>query len=114
MANCLDFMLQLTLYFMVMPNDNAVIRRNGLQAASKYSLAKAPKLVDIISAVPEEQRAILLPRYSPAWQFPALLALHDTASHGSFRVTGLNSRSIQAVKTKKNGIKRTMQSQADQ
>ncbi|KAK9866737.1 hypothetical protein WJX84_004414 [Apatococcus fuscideae] len=31
-------------------------------AASKYSLAKAPKLVDIISAVPEEQRAILLPR----------------------------------------------------
>ena len=33
-----------------------------LQAASKYSLAKAPKLVDIISAVPEEQRAVLLPR----------------------------------------------------
>lgn len=33
-----------------------------LQAASKYSLARAPKLVEIIAAVPEEYREQLLPQ----------------------------------------------------
>jgi elongator complex protein 3 len=32
------------------------------EASTRYSLAKAPKLVDIIAAVPEEHRATLLPR----------------------------------------------------
>lgn len=30
---------------------------------SKYALARAPKLVEIISALPEEHRAELLPQY---------------------------------------------------
>ena len=29
----------------------------------RYSLAKAPKLVDIIAAVPEEHKATLLPQW---------------------------------------------------
>ncbi len=33
-----------------------------MQAASKYSLSRAPKLVEIIGAVPEEMRAVLLPQ----------------------------------------------------
>ena len=33
-----------------------------LQASLKYCLAKAPKLVDVIAAVPEEHRATLLPQ----------------------------------------------------
>lgn len=32
------------------------------QASLKYCLGKSPKLVDIIAAVPEEYRAILLPQ----------------------------------------------------
>ena len=31
----------------------------------RYSLAKAPKLVDIIAAVPEEHKATLLPQWVP-------------------------------------------------
>ena len=34
------------------------------QAAMKYELAKAPKLVEIIAAVPDEHRATLLPQYA--------------------------------------------------
>ena len=34
------------------------------EATSKYALARAPKLVDIIAAVPEEYKATLLPRYA--------------------------------------------------
>ena len=33
-----------------------------VQVSIKYSLAKAPKLVEIITAVPEEHRAALLPQ----------------------------------------------------
>ena len=36
-----------------------------VQVSIKYSLAKAPKLVEIITAVPEEHRAALLPQYAP-------------------------------------------------
>ena len=32
------------------------------QVSTKYSLARAPKLVEIISALPEEHKAALLPR----------------------------------------------------
>lgn len=35
----------------------------ALQASVRYSLAKAPKLVDIIAAVPEEHKATLLPQW---------------------------------------------------
>jgi histone acetyltransferase (RNA polymerase elongator complex component) len=35
---------------------------NVLQASSKYRLAKAPKLVEIMTAVPEEYRSVLLPQ----------------------------------------------------
>lgn len=37
---------------------NAVKR----EAASKYALARSPKLVEIIAALPEEHRAALLPQ----------------------------------------------------
>ena len=33
-----------------------------LQASSKYCLAKAPKLVEIMNAVPEEFKSILIPQ----------------------------------------------------
>jgi elongator complex protein 3 len=33
-----------------------------MQSASKYILSRAPKLVEIIAAVPEEYRSILLPQ----------------------------------------------------
>ena len=36
----------------------------GFQAAKKYSLAKAPKLVEILNAVPEEYRSVLIPQYA--------------------------------------------------
>jgi histone acetyltransferase (RNA polymerase elongator complex component) len=32
------------------------------QASKKYSLAKAPKLVEILNAVPEEYRSVLIPQ----------------------------------------------------
>ena len=35
----------------------------AVQASVRYSLAKAPKLVDIIAAVPEEHKATLLPQW---------------------------------------------------
>ena len=38
----------------------------GLQASSRYCLAKAPKLVEIMNAVPEEFKSILIPQYAPA------------------------------------------------
>lgn len=41
------------------------------EATSKYALARAPKLVDIIAAVPEEYKATLLPQCVPP--------LHSTA-----------------------------------
>ena len=34
----------------------------SLQASSKYCLAKAPKLVEIMNAVPEEFKSILIPQ----------------------------------------------------
>ena len=34
-----------------------------MQASSKYCLAKAPKLVEIMNAVPEEFKSILIPQY---------------------------------------------------
>ncbi len=42
------------------------------EAATKYALARAPKLVEIISAVPDDFRDTLLPRCS----YPAAMALH--------------------------------------
>ena len=45
-----------------------------LQASSKYCLAKAPKLVEIMNAVPEEFKSILIPQCAPvqpcAWCSP--------------------------------------------
>lgn len=38
----------------------------GVQASSKYCLAKAPKLVEIMNAVPEEFKSILIPQYATA------------------------------------------------
>lgn len=39
------------------------------QAARKHGLAKLPKLVEIINAVPEEHRAMLLPQCARCFCF---------------------------------------------
>ena len=36
-----------------------------MQAALRYGLSHAPKLVEIIAAVPEEHKASLVPQYAP-------------------------------------------------
>ena len=36
------------------------------EVTAKYALQRAPKLVEIIAAVPEEWKSTLLPRYTPA------------------------------------------------
>ncbi len=41
---------------------NAVKREVGI----KFSLAKGPKLVEIIAALPEEHKSVLLPQCVPA------------------------------------------------
>ena len=50
----------------VQQGDNVDLNLIKREATTKYALARAPKLVDIIAAVPEEFKATLLPRCVPS------------------------------------------------
>jgi hypothetical protein len=57
----------------------------GHQAAHKYALAKAPKLVEIMTAVPEEYRAVLIPQCVPPNRHTSLCPVLAQSMHACTR-----------------------------